>query len=392
MAENILDRSNSMLQLFVREVEIDQQLPKWKLVRYMENHSSDKELKAVKNWLARVRNEEFDEDEDLDDLIIMDPEPENDGIDDEIEVTSTPDGSLSGYIITEKEHDEMQKKLDNMSVSIREFDGLNTEDFNLIVSKRMISKEFRKYGMSTNTFLAFDTPSNVTSADSKADSSFVERVTQIFRRWAGQSRYQKEEAMEFDAIQFFDAMKTLLKSETITYANRVKPYIVALKQAHDMGQESLAQNLISSMFINKYESILYAGGIRHKVTEDQVVNFVKKAEKGVRLDYIKNFVRPLPEAAVAAKKSADKLLVFDNYVILHFDPELKSFAETLAEQEKKRQKKADPIMFGVISGSKDLYYITDWIDDYCDLTLDKFVEVAGLEDKDISIDEKIKLT
>ena len=390
MAENILDRSNSMLQLFLRDIEIDQQLPKWKLVRYMENHSSDKDLKAVKNWLSRVRSEEFDEDEDLDDLIIMDPEPENDGIDDKAEV-STPDGSLSGYVITEKEHDAMQKKLDDMSVSIREFDGLNTEDFNLIVSKRMISKEFRKYGMSTNTFLSFDVNNNAVAAGGKTDSSFVEKVTQIFRRWAGQSRYQKEEAMEFDAIQFFDAMKTLLKSETVTYASRVKPYIVALKQAHDMGQESLAQNLISSMFINKYESILYAGGIRHKVTEEQVVNFVKKAEKGVRLDYIKNFVRPLPESAVAAKKSADKLLVFDNYVILHFDPELKSFAETLEEQEKKRQKKADPIMFGVISGSKDLYYITDWIDDYCDLTLDKFVEVAGLEDKDISIDEKIKL-
>lgn len=390
MAENILDRSNSMLQLFVNQVEIDQQLPKWKLVRYMENHSSDKELKAVKNWLARVRNEEFDEDEDLDNLIIMDPdtdpEPKNDGTN-KTEV-STPDESLSGYIITEKEHDEMQKKLDNTFISIREFEDLGTEDFNLVVSRRMISKEFRKYGMSINTFMSFDQGQ---LADNPKDTSFVERITQVFRRWKGQPGWQKEEAEEIDAIQFFDSMKTLLKSETLTYAARIKPYIVALKQAHDLGQEALAQNLVSSMFINKYESILFAGGIRHKVTENQVVRFVRKAEKGLRLDYIKNFARPLPESAVAAKKSADKLLVFDNYVILHFDPELKSFAEMQADIEKQRQKKADPIMFGVISGSKNLYYITDWVDDYCDLTLDKFVEVAGLEDKDISIDEKIKL-
>ena len=378
-----------MLQLFVREIEIDRQLPKWKLVRYMENHSSDKDLKAIKKWLSKIRESEpFDDDMDIEAEILDSDTP----VQSDNNIQQTPDGSLNSYIITEKDHDTVQKKLDeSMSVSIRELDGLNTEDFNLIVSKRMISKEFRRYGMSSYlTFNEVVEPQRLENGGKK-DSSFVEKVTQIFRRWSGQSSWEKEEAMEFDAIQFFDAMKTLLKSETLTYASRIKPYIVALKQAHDMGQESLAQNLISAMFINKYESILYAGGIRHKVTEEQVVNFVKKAEKGVRLDYIKNFVRPLPESAVAAKKSADKLMVFDNYVILHFDPELKSFAETQAEQEKKRQKKADPIMFGLISGSKNLYYITDWIDDYCDLTLDKFVEVAGLDDKDISIDEKIKL-
>lgn len=376
-----------MLQLFVRDIEIDHQLPKWKLMRYMENHSSDKDLKAVKKWLSTVRNNDlFDDDMDIE-AEILDSTDTPLQLDNEIQ--QTPDGSLNSYIISEKDHDTVQKKLDeNMSVSIRELDSLNTEDFNIIVSKRMISKEFRKYGMSS--FLSFNEVAEPQFTNGgKKDSSFIEKVTTIFRRWSGGG--QKEEAMEFDAIQFFDAMKTLLKSETLTYASRIKPYIVALKQAHDMGQESLAQNLISAMFINKYESILYAGGIRHKVTEEQVVNFVKKAEKGVRLDYIKNFVRPLPESAVAAKKSADKLMVFDNYVILHFDPELKSFAETQAEEEKKRQKKADPIMFGLISGSKNLYYITDWIDDYCDLTLDKFVEVAGLNDKDISIDEKIKL-
>lgn len=36
-------------------------------------------------------------------------------------------------------------------------------------------------------------------------------------------------------------------------------------------------------------------------------------------------------------------------------------------------------MFGVINGSKKLYYVADWIDEYCDLTLDKVIEILGKE-------------
>jgi hypothetical protein len=33
----------------------------------------------------------------------------------------------------------------------------------------------------------------------------------------------------------------------------------------------------------------------------------------------------------------------------------------------------------LIKGSKKLYYICDWVDEYCDLTLDKVVEIVGKE-------------
>ena len=42
-------------------------------------------------------------------------------------------------------------------------------------------------------------------------------------------------------------------------------------------------------------------------------------------------------------------------------------------EEEKRIKK-DPILFGVIYGSNKLYYIADWVDEYCDLTWDQVVE------------------
>ena len=105
----------------------------------------------------------------------------------------------------------------------------------------------------------------------------------------------------------------------------------------------------------------------------------------MRLDYIKNFTRVIPSDVQKEKKKADKLKVFDNYVILHYDPLKKNVAPTAKEKEADRKKKADPILFGVIAESHDLYYITDWVDDTCDLTLDEFVKVMGIKKEELEI-------
>ena len=83
----------------------------------------------------------------------------------------------------------------------------------------------------------------------------------------------------------------------------------------------------------------------------------------------------------------NELEVFDNYVILYYDPEGIVYKETAHEEAKRR----DPIIFGVIAGSKKLYYVADWIDEYCDLTLDAFVDSLGIEKEDLHFDaEEIK--
>jgi hypothetical protein len=50
-------------------------------------------------------------------------------------------------------------------------------------------------------------------------------------------------------------------------------------------------------------------------------------------------------------------------------------ANKIAEAERRK----DPILFGVIRGSRKLYYLGSWEDEYCDLTLDKFIEQFGEE-------------
>ena len=111
----------------------------------------------------------------------------------------------------------------------------------------------------------------------------------------------------------------------------------------------------------------------YAIGEKRVIDFAKKTERGVELTYLKNFVRPIPQEVVDKIMESNGYEVFDNYVIMHYDPKKEHKKETKKEEAKRK----DPIVFGVISGSRKLYYITDWIDEHCDLTLEKFVDTLG---------------
>jgi hypothetical protein len=115
------------------------------------------------------------------------------------------------------------------------------------------------------------------------------------------------------------------------------------------------------------------------VSADKIVELAQGSKKALSLDYIQNYGRVIPTDVIKKKIEADKLHVFDNYVILHYDPDGKSYVATEKERKKEVERKKDPILFGVIMGSDKLYYIADWIDEYCDLTFDKLTEILGKE-------------
>ncbi len=267
------------------------------------------------------------------------------------------------------------------TISILDFVNLNRKDFNIYVGKSVIDS-IKKRNIDFDTLMLSDDFQE--SKEQKKESLF-KKLVRKFRNM------QSEPVYEFDVLKFFEQVKLTTKESAKDYVERIKPYMVALKRANDMGQTALADQLTAQIFNNKYESILKAEGFYYKITEEQLVSFIKKTEKGVRLDYIKNFTRNIPDSVYEIKTKADSLLVFDNYCVLYYDPEAKSYKKTKEEEELERQKKADPILFGMINGSRNLYYISDWIDEYCDLTLEEFIKVSGYDKKDIAIDEKIKL-
>lgn len=192
---------------------------------------------------------------------------------------------------------------------------------------------------------------------------------------------KKKPKYEFDALKFFSLVKTTSQESADTYRDRVSDYLKAISNAMITGQISLQEDLLRNLVANKYESLLYAEGYYYVIDEPTMVDFVKRCEKGITIDYVKNYVRPIPDNVVEKINTLNSLEIFDNYVVLHYDPERKSYKET----EYERAKRKDPIIFGVIAGSNKLYYITDWIDESCDLTLDKFVDTLSVDKESLKM-------
>jgi len=184
-------------------------------------------------------------------------------------------------------------------------------------------------------------------------------------------RYQSVE-------EFFNDVKASIKNLEINPGS-IEFYTNAIETAKNNGQIALLEILRDKKEGVLSEVKLLELGEMQYVTEEDVVDFYKKSnlrDKSLKLTWIKNYARMIPEDVIEAKKKYDVAESFDNYVILHFDKFDNSTQMTKAEVEKAK----DPILFGVLKGTRNLYYIGDWIDEYCDLTLDKFLSVLEMEE------------
>ena len=336
---DILSFNNEHLALFHdREIVVDKELPKYSLIK-----------KEVENF----KNHQFEEEDG------GEPMSEDQAVEAEYVSRSF-------------------KKKDAIKELIRNYEKIrdgNIRQVNIFINKYMFNDIFSSFNMykMTNNLITADGAIPFEGESGDNSSKKKKKKHNIFRKLSDIIKSKIKEAEDIyaiDVLEFFSQVKGLTKSNKDAYVNRLCGYIVALKNCDSSGQTALKEQLVRDMVINKYESVLYANDMYYVVTEDQVVNFVKKTEKGVRLTYVKNYMRIIPPEVVSKINETNKMEIFDNYVILHYDPECKGFAETIEETKKRR----DPILFGVIKGSKKLYYVTDWIDEFCDLTLDKFVE------------------
>lgn len=185
---------------------------------------------------------------------------------------------------------------------------------------------------------------------------------------------RREEVYQLSVEDFFKELKNSAE-ELVVVKERAAGYERAIINAKAAGQHALLEQLTAGLRATRVEVQLIAMGLNKYVTEANVVKFYKLSDKGLRLTWIKNFARTIPEDIVFKKAHADEVGLFDNYLVLHYDPDMKSYAETKEERDRRK----DPILFGVMNNRRTLYYVGDWVDEYCDLTLDKFAEIMAAE-------------
>jgi len=214
------------------------------------------------------------------------------------------------------------------------------------------------------------------------NSGFWDKVKQFFF-----GRKRKKE-MSFEEIKkvFTLILNSLHKVDGIVKEYDVKfdekhfiqtliEYAQSLKMIKENGQLALYDKMVSNIHTFIYENLLKSCGYDTYIKQEDLIRFLtsnsKRHHQGFRLDWLKNYTRIIPGSIIVKKRMLDKLKIFDNYVVLHYDP--KGVNSDLTKKEKEEIKK-DPILFGVFQSSTNLYYVGDWIDEVCDLTFKEIIE------------------
>lgn len=339
----MLTSDKKRLSIFDDGIIVDQNLPKWANAKARAEANKSKGQREVKNnYIVSYRN-------------TGDGEVEFDN--------STPNLPIDEQMVRD-------------DVLFNEIASATLNELSDVIYRKKIYKSLSNYyGVTPNVIFASGGNADRESNGSKKEGIFGKIIASFTER------FKKKIEGEIDIAEFFTNIKLLSKESAVKYRDRVTNYLQALRNAKMAGQTALLETLLREMIANKYESLLDAEGFYYAVKEEDVVRFAKKTEKGLKLSYIQNFGRPIPEDVVKTLAKANQLEVFDNYVVLYYDPKGEIYKET----EKQRAKRKDPILFGVISGSNKLYYIGDWIDEYCDLTLEKFVDTLGMNKESLKI-------
>ena len=164
--------------------------------------------------------------------------------------------------------------------------------------------------------------------------------------------------------------------------DKLKKLIV---QAKELKQQALFEELAKRLTLVIKESEAIACGIEYRV-ERQHIDKIRDKVKGLNIEFgpFEEFPRTVPAKVVKKIKQIQKTCVFDSYWILY----TAQLGEEKSKTNLEKIKEKDPILFGRFEFQPNtFYFIIDWIDEFCDLTLDKFLDTIKKDDPDYELDK-----
>ena len=183
----------------------------------------------------------------------------------------------------------------------------------------------------------------------------------------------QEQKQSISPSQYFDFLKDAKNTITVeALKNSFDVFIKLAEKYQKLGQvESLKKLSFLADTLVKEEKIIEMG-ITTYVYKDVVEDYIEHvADKTVKIIELSRYMREVPDELVdVVEKTKD---LFDQFYVVFTDYTGKEERKV----EKERREK-DPILFGVFKNnttvSDRFYFLGDWVDEYCDLTLDKMVE------------------
>lgn len=186
-----------------------------------------------------------------------------------------------------------------------------------------------------------------------------------------------------DPQNYFDYIKSKKNVCTDEFLNKL--YDVTLEQVRKAmitGQNLVVRRLHYALNVIEKEHALVKLGIDTFVLREDIEYFIEKIEnKRVKVVDLEFFPRDIPTEIVERIAMLKEHKIFDNFYVVFTDYTGKISNET-KKAVKKEEIRKDPIIFGTfeqkIDGVFDIcdrfYYVGDWEDEYCDLTLTKMVQ------------------
>lgn len=181
--------------------------------------------------------------------------------------------------------------------------------------------------------------------------------------------------------QYFEQVKE--RKHNITDEELVKVYdncLELLNKYKITGQKKGMRKLMFHLECIEKEQEIVKMGINTFIYRDDIEEYIDTVAKDtVKIIELENYEREIPDEIVeviAATK--DK---FDQLYVVFTD-----YTGKVERQIEKERRDKDPILFGTFQNQSNrtvidrFYYLGDWEDEYCDLTLDKMVnetEKAG---------------
>jgi len=182
-----------------------------------------------------------------------------------------------------------------------------------------------------------------------------------------------EKKKDITPSQYFDFLKN--SKNKITTESLKESYGVFIKlgeKYQKLGQKESIKKLCFLVDTLVKEEKLIEMGIDTFIYKDKIEDYIENvANKSVKIIELSRYMREVPDELVETVEKTKDL--FDEFYVVFTDY---TGVEERKVQKEKRDK--DPILFGVFKNQRNVsdrfYFLGGWIDEYCDLTLDKMVE------------------
>lgn len=197
---------------------------------------------------------------------------------------------------------------------------------------------------------------------------------------------EKQEKV-YSPSEYFDIVKDKKNQATDEVLTQIYSNCLSLlNKAKITGQIAAARKMIFHLNTIEKEREIVSLGIDTFVYRDDIEHFIKHvADDVVKIIELEHYEREIPDDVVMALDQVKDR--FDQFYIVFTD----YTGEAERKVEKQRREK-DPILFGTFQDRRSdtvidrFYFIGDWEDEYCDLTLDKMVnQYKAQENRDIAM-------